>query len=454
MSTFKLAVRNVRKSYKDYGVYFLTIIIGVAMFYIFNSLDGSITMMKLSENQAMSLLGGNRIMFGLSTFISAILAFLILYANAFLILRRKKEMGIYMTLGMRKGKISQILIYETTLVGLISLLVGLVLGLVLSQGFALFTAKLFNVSMKRFTFAFSISAMWKSILFFGITFVLVMLFNTVNIGKQKLIDLIYADKKVSMFLAPRFDLSFILFFVSLALLGAAYATIIKSGILSAGKELIASIVLGTLGTFLFFYSFSNCFLKLVSKMKSVYFKGLNIFTIGQLSSRMSIEHISISFVCLMLFVAISAISVGSSVSLSIRINYGANESGTVAAVTYISLYIGIVFIVACASVLAIMQLSGASDNRSRYELLGKLGASNRLLAESLFKQVSFYFALPLILAVIHSIVAIIVMSKVVLAIGKVNILATSFAAALLIVAIYGGYFLMTYYSAKRMASLE
>ena len=439
MSTFKLAVRNVRKSYKDYGVYFLTIIIGVAMFYIFNSLDGSITMMKLSENQAMSLLGVNRIMFGLSMFISAILAFLILYANAFLILRRKKEMGIYMTLGMRKGKISQILIYETTLVGLISLLVGLVLGLVLSQGFALFTAKLFNVSMKRFTFAFSISAMWKSILFFGITFVLVMLFNTVNIGKQKLIDLIYADKKVSMFLAPRFDLSFILFFVSLALLGAAYATIIKSGILSAGKELIASIVLGTLGTFLFFYSFSNCFLKLVSKMKSVYFKGLNIFTIGQLSSRMS---------------AISAISVGSSVSLSIRINYGANESGTVAAVTYISLYIGIVFIVACASVLAIMQLSGASDNRSRYELLGKLGASNRLLAESLFKQVSFYFALPLILAVIHSIVAIIVMSKVVLAIGKVNILATSFAAALLIVAIYGGYFLMTYYSAKRMASLE
>ncbi|AFL98958.1 ABC-type transport system, involved in lipoprotein release, permease component [Desulfitobacterium dehalogenans ATCC 51507] len=454
MSGLKLAVRNVRKSYKDYGVYFLTIIAGVAMFYIFNSLDSGSVMMDLNENQAMALLGVNKIMSYLSLFISAILGFLILYANAFLIRRRKKELGIYLILGMGKGKISRILIWETTLVGLVSLVVGVVLGIVLSQGLALLTAKLFRVSVTGFALAFSPSAVWKSALYFGIAFLLVMVFNTANISRQKLIDLIYADKKMSGFRAPRFNVSVALFIISLAILGSAYSIIIKNGMLHSGKPLMISVLLGTAGTFLFFYSFSGFFLKLVRRMEGVYFQGLNLFTLGQLNSRMNTAYVSMSFVCLMLFIAISAISVGSAVAESIRSNYGAQESSTVAGITYISLYIGIVFILACASVLAIAQLSEASDNRARYELLSKLGASGKLLAGSLFKQVSLYFALPLVLSVIHSVVAIIVASELVLRVGEVNILASCLASGLLIIALYGGYFLLTYFSSKRILTQD
>ncbi len=454
MNTFKLATRNVRKSYKDYSIYFLTIVIGVALFYIFNSIDGSVTMLDLSQSQAAALLGVNRIMSGLSVFISAILAFLILYANAFLIRRRKMEMGIYMTLGMRKNKISKILIYETTLVGLISLLLGLAFGLILSQVLALLTAKMFNVSIIGFTFSFSVSALWKSILYFGITFAIVMLFNTVIVCKQRLLDLIYADKIVRSFRAPRLTFSIIIIFISLTLIGVAYGFVLKDGILGVGKGLTMSLVLGTLGTFLFFYSFSSSFLELIRKKKNIYFKDLNIFTLGQQNSTMNSGHISMSFASLMLFVAISAISIGSAITVSIRNNYAANESGTIVGLTYISLYIGIVFIVACASVLAITQLSEASNARLRYELLSKLGASNRMLAQSIFKQVSLYFVLPLIVAMIHSTVAIFAMSEVIYAVGNVNILATCFASALLIIALYGCYFLMTYFSAKRMASLR
>lgn len=449
MSTFTLAFRNVRKSYKDYGVYFLTIIVGVAMFYIFNSLDSSSAMMKLSEQQAASLLGVNIIMSSLSVFISAILAFLILYANAFLIRRRKKELGIYMTLGMRKSRISRILICETMFVGLISLIVGLVLGVLLSQGLALLTAKLFEVSVTGFTFVFSAKATLKSILYFGIAFVLVMLFNTGNISRQKLIDLIYADRKVSVFRAPRFSISVVLFLVSLVLVGAGYAVILKSGVLNSGKSLPVSIVLGVAGTFLFFYSFAGFFFKLVYKIQSVYFKELNLFTLGQLNSRMNTAHISMSFVCLMMFAAISAISVGSSVAVSIRSHY-TNESGTIAAVTFVSLYIGIVFILAGASVLAISQLSEASDNRSRFELLSKLGASGNMLSGSLLKQISFYFLLPLVLAIVHSFVAILAMSDIIYAVGDINIMASCLGSGLLIAALYGGYFLMTYFSARHM----
>lgn len=449
MSTFTLAFRNVRKSYRDYVVYFLTIIVGVAMFYIFNSLDSSRGMMELSATQASSLLGVNKIMSALSVFISGILAFLLLYANAFLIRRRKKELGIYMTLGMRKGRISRILICETTLVGLISLLVGLVLGVLLSQGVALLTAKLFEVSVTGFTFLFSTAAMWKSILYFGAAFLLVMLLNTGNISRQKLLDLIYADKKMQDFRSPRLSLSIVLFIVSLLLIGAGYAVILKDGAIYSRNLLLIALVLGTVGTFLFFYSFSGFFLKLVRNMQSVYFKGINLFTLGQLSSRMNVAHISMSFVCLMMFVAISAISAGSSVADSIRSHYE-NESGSVAAITYISLYIGIVFILASASILAISQLSEASENRSRYGLLSKLGASGKMLDGSLFKQITLYFALPLVLAIVHSIVAIIVISDVVYAIGEINIMASCLASGLLVAALYGGYFLMTYFGAKGM----
>lgn len=449
MSTFTLAFRNVRKSYKDYGVYFLTIIVGVAIFYIFNSLDSSSAMLKLSEQQAASLLGVNIIMSTLSVFISAILAFLILYANAFLIRRRKKELGIYMTLGMRKSRISRILICETMFVGLISLIVGLVLGILLSQALALLTAKLFEVSVTGFAFVFSAKATLKSIIYFGVAFVLVMLFNTVNISRYKLLDLIYADRKASVFCTPRFSISVALFIVSLVLISAGYAVILRSGILNSGKSLSVSIVLGVAGTFLFFYSFAGFLLKVVQKKQKVYFKGLNLFTIGQLNSRMNTAHISMSFVCLMMFVAISAISVGSSIVVSISSHY-TNESGTIAAVIFTSLYIGIMFILAGASTLAISQLSEASDNRSRFKLLSKLGASTSMLSVSLLKQISFCFLLPLELAIVHSIVAIIVMSDIIYAIGNINIMASCLASGLLIVALYGGYFLMTYFGARHI----
>lgn len=119
----------MRKSFKDYGIYFLTLILGVAIFYIFNSLD---------SQQAMSVLGSStyeiielmiQMLGGVSVFVSFILGFLIVYANNFLIKRRKKEFGIYMTLGMGKMQISRILLGETFPIGLLSLAVGLLIGI-------------------------------------------------------------------------------------------------------------------------------------------------------------------------------------------------------------------------------------------------------------------------------------------------------------------------------------
>ena len=113
MKLSKLAFENVKKSYKDYFIYFLTLMFSVCLFYTFNSFSSQKNIMELSESQAMSLQMVGLFMNMLSFFVVFVLAFLILYANNFLIRRRKKEFGIYMMLGMEKRDISKILIYET-----------------------------------------------------------------------------------------------------------------------------------------------------------------------------------------------------------------------------------------------------------------------------------------------------------------------------------------------------
>ena len=98
---FKLSVKNMKKSIKDYAIYFLTLVLGVAIFYMFNSLDSQQAMLEVSSSTRDMIQLMIQVLGMLSVFIAIVLGLLIVYANNFLINRRKKEFGIYMTLGMR-----------------------------------------------------------------------------------------------------------------------------------------------------------------------------------------------------------------------------------------------------------------------------------------------------------------------------------------------------------------
>lgn len=123
---FKLSLKNMTKSIKDYAIYFLTLVLGVAIFYMFNSLDSQQAMLEVSSSQREIIKLMITMLGYVSVFVAIVLALLIVYANNFLINRRKKEFGIYMILGMGKRKISKIILMETIFVGIISLIVGLV----------------------------------------------------------------------------------------------------------------------------------------------------------------------------------------------------------------------------------------------------------------------------------------------------------------------------------------
>lgn len=307
---FKLALRNVRRSMKDFAVYFLTLTFGVCLFYLFNSIDSQQTMLDLSQTESKMVEMGTELLGLFSGFIAVVLGGLIVYANRFLMKRRHKEMGIYLLLGMRQRDISFILVAETLFVGIFSLIVGLIFGIVLSQGFASITAMIMDVRLKTFHFTLSVDAVLKSILYFGVIFLAVMLFNLLTVRRLKLIDLLYSGRKNEKPRLKSLWLSVMLFLASAVVLWGAYYCIIDNGMMQFDREFAAAIVLGCIGTVLFFLSLSGFLLRVIKSSKSLYYRGLNMFIMRQMNSRINTNFLSMSVISIMLLITIGTISSG------------------------------------------------------------------------------------------------------------------------------------------------
>lgn len=655
----KLALKNASKSLRDYAVYFFTLVLGVCVFYMFNSIYAQKSVMEVTETINQSMLILRRILSYLSVFVAIVLGFLIVYANQFFIRRRKKELGIYMCLGMSKRKISVILMLETSLMALMALVVGLVLGVFASQIMSVFTAKLFEANLSAYRFVFSLDAAIKSMIYFAIIFLIVILFNTIAIGRFKLIDLIYGGRKNEVLRIKSIRASTAVFAVSVACLVSAYVIYLKNGLIHANALFPLSIVLGTIGTLLFFLSLSGFLVQVMRHNKRIYYKDLNMFVVRQLSSKVNTNFVSISVVCLVVFLVIGIFSSGYSIqsimsdqlrtaapydyslidfddseapetilsrlpseiadspwiahrheyvtdtmkegkthygdydieipkslpqyekkllsfiSLSdynalrqlqgmnkielseknylilcdkevlvkvaeqfsdhkIQIKIGestlspaaapqryvlsdtddgrisfvvsdslmkdmrvresvlnvqckdaaaAKEFGTLlnkyqaktkdarayayytskeelymysisskVIISYLAIYLGIVFMITCVAILAIQQLSEAADNIERYGLLKKLGVEQKLLNHSLFLQILYYFLLPLLLAVIHAAVGLKGANEVIMYLGDIHAGASTLATAGFVVSIYGLYFLLTYMGSKSIVN--
>lgn len=309
MMLCKLSLKNIRKSIKDYAIYFFTLILGVAIFYVFNAIDSQTAMLAISSRTYEIIKLLTSVLSAVSVFVSMILAFLVIYASRFLMKRRNKEFAIYLTLGMSKRKISLILFLETLFIGIISLTVGLGVGVILSQLMSIFVANMFEADLNKFTFVFSQSAFLKTLLYFGIMYLIVMIFNTINISKCRLIDLLHGNKKSETVKLKNPVVCTVVFLVASILLGYAYYNV-TDGIdrITDYGQLFIPIFLGILSTFLIFWSLSGLMLRLVQKNKKFYYKKLNSFTIRQISSKINTTVFSMTVICLMLFITICVLS--------------------------------------------------------------------------------------------------------------------------------------------------
>lgn len=317
----KLSLKNIKKSIKDYAIYFFTLILGVAIFYVFNAIESQSVLLNVSESTHDMIKMMNNMLSGVSVFVSVILGLLIIYASRFLIKRRNKEFGIYLTLGMSKRKISMILFIETMIIGLVSLAVGLGIGALLSQLMSLLVANMFEADMTNFKFVFSSAAMIKTFIYFGIMYLLVMIFNTVQVSKCKLIDLLQSSKKSEKVKLKNPIICIIVFLLASCILGYTYYKV-TSGIetMQNVKEIFTIIGLGSISTFLIFWSLSGLILKIVMSIKKLYYKELNSFTLRQISSKVNTTVFSMTLICLMLFVTICVLSSSLSIKNSMTAN--------------------------------------------------------------------------------------------------------------------------------------
>ena len=306
---FKLSFRNMKKSFKDYAIYFLTLVLGVAIFYMFNSIDSQQAMIEVSQSTREMIQLLIQMLGMVSVFIAIVLGFLIVYANNFLINRRKREFGIYMSLGMGRRQISGIILLETILIGILSLAVGLFIGIFASQFMSILVAKLFEADMTEFTFVFSKDACIKTCIYFAIMYIAVIIFNTLTISRYKLINLLTAVKKNEKVKLKNPIISILIFIASSVLLGYAYY-LVTGGVyeLRTDEQLLKPILMGVIGTVGVFWSLSGFILRLIQTRKSVYLKGTNMFVLRQLNNKINTNIVSMTVICLMLFMTISALS--------------------------------------------------------------------------------------------------------------------------------------------------
>lgn len=682
----KLSLKNIKKSIKDYAIYFFTLILGVAIFYVFNALGSQTVMMDVSSSTEELIELMMTMLSGVSVFVSFILGFLIIYASRFLMKRRNKEFGVYLTLGMSKRKISLILFFETLFIGIISLVVGLGIGIILSQLMSLVVANMFEADLTKFAFVFSSSSCIKTIIYFGIMYLFVMIFNTYSVSKCKLIDLLNGAKTSEKIKLKNPILCIIIFIISCLVLGKAYHLVtVEFLTLQEAENILVPIVMGCVSTFFIFWSLSGLLLRIARSMKNFYYKGLNSFTLRQFSSKINTTVFSTTIICLMLFITICLLSACLTMKNSMNANikelapadfmfttnmnmdkyydsfrtYGYNDNkiknshytvlemfnifnyditrdvkeyveintyatpdltmnhtlgskldsvrtsfpflqydtkesiikisdynkvarlygneeyslkddeymivadfksmveirnmalengetinlfghtlkpkynscqdgflemssnhintgiilvsdnvinedylvqnhlignyntsdkneieeienninalaknpkandyllpsgstrlsikeattGLSAMVTFIGLYLGVIFLISSAAVLGLKELSESSDNKQRFRMLRKIGTDEKMINKALFRQIAIFFILPLILALIHSVFGIMFAMKILEVFGNDQLLPSIIMTTIFMVIIYGGYFLITYYYSKNI----
>lgn len=304
----KLALRNVRRSFRDYGVYLLTLTFGVCLFYTFNSIDGQGAMAFLSRNKNPMVEPIMMLIDVFSVFVAVVLACLILYANRFLLRRRKRELGTYLLLGLSQGQVSRLLFLETGLIGVVSLIAGLALGVAASFGMSALTLSMFEIDVSgMLALTFSPKAAGKTVLYFGIIFLLVMALSGVQVSRSKLIDLIHGERKNEVLKPRPLSVAVFQFVLGVVCLAAAYAILLIFGMaLAVAIPFLCfpMLGLGTLGTLLIFRSLSGFVMKFVQGHPGLYFKNLNVFTLRQWISKVHTTYLAQTVVCILLLLAI------------------------------------------------------------------------------------------------------------------------------------------------------
>jgi len=317
----KLAWGNVRRAGRDYLVYLLTLTLGVTVFYAFNTISMQVDIAGIDEKGLAQVMGS---MLGdLTYFLAGVMAFLMVYANNFIMKRRKKEFGLYQVLGMGRGRVATIMALETVIVSVVAFVAGIVLGVGLSQLMTFFTASLFKTQIANFHFFFSVHAFNLTLACTLVMFVLTLLLNLRAVRRTKLIELMGAERRNESIKTRNPWIAIAIFAVGVVLVGVAYYRLLRDGfpltatdskLQEAMNQFGITTAMVTVGTFALFWGLSGMLIKLLQSLRGVYWRGLNMFTVRQLAAKVNTVCFSMGVIAMLLFLAITSVTCGMSIA--------------------------------------------------------------------------------------------------------------------------------------------
>ena len=317
----KLAWGNVRRAGRDYLVYLLTLTLGVTVFYAFNTISMQVDIAGIDEKGLAQVMGS--ILGDLTYFLAGVMAFLMVYANNFIMKRRKKEFGLYQVLGMGRGRVATIMALETVIVSVVAFVAGIVLGVGLSQLMTFFTASLFKTQIANFHFFFSVHAFNLTLACMLVMFVLTLLLNLRAVRRTKLIELMGAERRNESIKTRNPWIAIAIFAVGVALVGVAYYRLLRDGfpltatdskLQEAMNQFGITTAMVTVGTFALFWGLSGMLIKLLQSLRGVYWRGLNMFTVRQLAAKVNTVFFSMGVIAMLLFLAITSVTCGMSIA--------------------------------------------------------------------------------------------------------------------------------------------
>ena len=317
----KLAWGNVRRAGRDYLVYLLTLTLGVTVFYAFNTISMQVDIAGIDEEGLAQVMGS---MLGyLTYFLAGVMAFLMVYANNFIMKRRKKEFGLYQVLGMGRGRVATIMALETVIVSVVAFVAGIVLGVGLSQLMTFFTASLFKTQIANFHFFFSVHAFNLTLACMLVMFVLTLLLNLRAVRRTKLIELMGAERRNESIKTRNPWIAIVIFVVGVVLVGVAYYRLLRDGfpltatdskLQEAMNQFGITTAMVTVGTFALFWGLSGMLIKLLQSLRGVYWRGLNMFIVRQLAAKVNTVCFSMGVIAMILFLAITSVTCGMSIA--------------------------------------------------------------------------------------------------------------------------------------------
>lgn len=317
----KLAWGNVRRAGRDYLVYLLTLTLGVTVFYAFNTISMQVDIAGIDEEGLAQVMGS---MLGdLTYFLAGVMAFLMVYANNFIMKRRKKEFGLYQVLGMGRGRVATIMALETVIVSVVAFVAGIVLGVGLSRLMTFFTASLFKTQIANFHFFFSMHAFNLTLVCMLVMFVLTLLLNLRAVRRTKLIELMGAERRNESIKTRNPWIAIAIFAVGAVLVGVAYYRLLRDGfpltatdskLQEAMNQFGITTAMVTVGTFALFWGLSGMLIKLLQSLRGVYWRGLNMFTVRQLAAKVNTVCFSMGVIAMLLFLAITSVTCGMSIA--------------------------------------------------------------------------------------------------------------------------------------------